>query len=238
MSNKTSCGDSNCGNHCMSLEEYDKRFLSKLIGEAGVALKSKEAEKQELKAIAYHVSNILKILGEDTTRNGLKETPMRVAKMYKEIFRSVKKSDASIASDLLKVFEPDDPKERYGNLVIVKDIPFYSMCEHHLAPFFGTASIGYIPSKDTKVIGISKLARLLEEISKRPQIQERITQSIVDILNRMLSPNGIMVVVKARHMCMEMRGVKKPGAQTVTSAVLGAFENDHLLRNEFLQLIK
>ncbi|TLS35925.1 GTP cyclohydrolase I FolE [Pseudalkalibacillus caeni] len=175
------------------------------------------------------VRMILEAIGEDPDREGLIDTPKRVARMYEEIFQGMNQ----------------DPKEHFETifgeeheeLVLVKDIPFFSTCEHHLVPFFGKAHVAYIP-KGGKVTGLSKLARAVEAVSRRPQLQERITSTIADSLVDSLSPYGVMVVLEAEHMCMTMRGVKKPGASTVTSAVRGIFENDAAARAEVLSLIK
>ena len=181
---------------------------------------------------------VLKSLGENPEREGLKETPKRVAKMYEEMFASVGKTNDEIISELSKTFTENDKEgnQKFGDMVIVRDIPFYSTCEHHLVPFFGKAHVGYIPNK--KVIGLSKIARLVEAIAKRPQIQERITKEVADCLVSMLEPVGVIVVIQAEHLCMSMRGVKKPGTKTVTSAARGAFKDDQSTRMEFLSLIK
>ena len=181
---------------------------------------------------------VLKSLGENPEREGLKETPKRVAKMYEEMFASVGKTNDEIISELSKTFTENDKEgnQKFGDMVIVRDIPFYSTCEHHLVPFFGKAHVGYIPNK--KVIGLSKIARLVEAIAKRPQIQERITKEVADCLVSMLEPVGVIVVIQAEHLCMSMRGVKKPGSNTVTSAARGAFKDDRSTRMEFLSLIK
>ncbi|MCA0985791.1 GTP cyclohydrolase I FolE [Guptibacillus algicola] len=175
------------------------------------------------------VKMILEAIGEDPEREGLQDTPKRVARMYEEIFQGLNQ----------------DPKEHFQTifgedheeLVLVKDIPFYSTCEHHLVPFFGKAHVAYIP-KGGKVTGLSKLARAVEAVTKRPQLQERITSTIANTMVDTLEPHGVMVVVEAEHMCMTMRGVKKPGSSTVTSAVRGIFENDTAARAEVLGLIK
>ncbi|WP_419178073.1 GTP cyclohydrolase I FolE [Litchfieldia alkalitelluris] len=181
------------------------------------------------KKIEQAVTMILEAIGEDPNREGLLDTPKRVAKMYGEVFEGLNQ----------------DPKEHFATvfgedheeLVLVKDIPFYSMCEHHLVPFFGKAHIGYIP-RGGKVTGLSKLARAVEAVTRRPQLQERITSTIADSIVETLEPLGVIVVVEAEHMCMTMRGVKKPGSQTVTSAVRGAFEKNAAARSEVLTLIK
>ncbi|MGD6994688.1 GTP cyclohydrolase I FolE [Sutcliffiella horikoshii] len=175
------------------------------------------------------VRMILEAIGEDPNREGLLDTPKRVAKMYTEVFAGLN----------------EDPKEHFKTvfgetheeLVLVKDISFFSMCEHHLVPFFGKAHVAYIP-KGGKVTGLSKLARAVEAVAKRPQLQERITSTIAESIVESLDPHGVMVVVEAEHMCMTMRGVKKPGAMTITSAVRGVLENDPAARAEVLSLIK
>jgi GTP cyclohydrolase I len=172
---------------------------------------------------------ILEAIGEDPNREGLLDTPKRVAKMYAEVFSGLN----------------EDPKEHFKTvfgedheeLVLVKDIPFYSMCEHHLVPFFGKAHIAYIP-KGGKVTGLSKLARAVEAVCRRPQLQERITSTIAESIVDSLEPHGVMVVVEAEHMCMTMRGVKKPGSKTITSAVRGVFVKDPAARAEVLSFIK
>jgi len=198
----------------------------------------KEEEQVNRENIEKAMYTVLKSLGEDPEREGLKETPKRVAKMYEEMFASVGKTNDEIISELGKTFTEKDKEgnQKFGDMVIVRDIPFYSTCEHHLVPFFGKAHVGYIPNK--KVIGLSKIARLVEAIAKRPQIQERITKEVADCLVSMLEPVGVIVVIQAEHLCMSMRGVKKPGSNTVTSAARGAFKDDQAARMEFLQLIK
>lgn len=179
--------------------------------------------------IEQAVRMILEAVGEDPNREGLLDTPKRVAKMYAEVF-------AGIGQDPKEYFDTIF-NENHEELVLVKDIPFYSMCEHHLVPFFGKAHVAYIP-KGGKVVGLSKLARSVEAVALRPQLQERITTTIADAIVEKLKPYGVMVVVEAEHMCMTMRGVKKPGSKTVTSAVRGIFEKDAAARAEVLSLIK
>jgi GTP cyclohydrolase I len=184
------------------------------------------------------VREILICIGEDPDREGLRETPKRVAKMFAEIYSGVRYTNEELIEMYGKTFteeEAEDSADKFGDMVIVKDIPFYSTCEHHLVPFHGKISVGYIPND--KIIGLSKIARLAEAIAKRPQVQERITRDIANCMDTMLSPKGVMVVIEAEHLCMSMRGVKKPGSKTVTSAAQGAFQ-DVATRNEFLQLIK
>jgi GTP cyclohydrolase I len=178
--------------------------------------------------IESHIREILRLIGEDVEREGLLETPARVARMYEEIFAGYSVDP----KDVLGVtFD-----EQHEELVIVRDIVYYSQCEHHMAPFFGKAHIGYIPSG--KIAGLSKLARLVEAVTRRLQVQERITSQIADTLEEVLHPHGVMVVVEGEHLCMCARGVKKPGSKTVTSAVRGEFKTNAALRSEFLALLK
>jgi GTP cyclohydrolase I len=179
--------------------------------------------------IEHAVRLILEAVGEDPNREGLLDTPKRVAKMYAEVFSGINEDP----SEHFKTIFGEDHEE----LVLVKDIPFYSMCEHHLVPFYGRAHVAYIP-KGGKVTGLSKLARAVEAVAKRPQLQERITSTVADSIVDSLDPHGVMVVVEAEHMCMSMRGVKKQGATTVTSAVRGVFVNDQAARAEVLSFIK
>ncbi len=179
--------------------------------------------------IEHAVRLILEAIGEDPNREGLIDTPKRVAKMYAEVF-------AGLTEDPKEHFQTVFSEE-HEELVLVKDIPFFSMCEHHLVPFFGVAHVAYIP-RGGKVTGLSKLARAVEAVARRPQLQERITSTVADSIVETLEPHGVMVVVEAEHMCMTMRGVKKPGAKTVTTAVRGIFETDHVARAEVLSLIK
>lgn len=172
---------------------------------------------------------ILEAIGEDPDREGLLDTPKRVAKMYEEVFMGLNQDPKEYFETIFN--------EEHEELVLVKDIPFYSMCEHHLVPFFGKAHVAYIP-KNGRVAGLSKLARAVEAVAKRPQLQERITATVADSINETLEPHGVMVVVEAEHMCMTMRGVKKPGSKTVTSAVRGIFAKDDKARTEVLSLIK
>ena len=172
---------------------------------------------------------ILEGVGEDPDREGLRETPARVARMYEEVF-------AGLSENPARHFEVTFD-EHHEEMVLVKDIPFYSMCEHHLVPFFGKAHVAYIPATDGRICGLSKLARLVDAFAKRPQVQERLTSQIADTLIEQLNPQGVIVVLEAEHMCMSMRGVKKPGSQTVTSAVRGVFEKSAPARSEALSLI-
>ncbi len=179
--------------------------------------------------IEQGVRLILEGIGEDPTREGLQKTPARVARMYEEVFAGMNE-DPSIH------FETSFD-EHHQEMVLVKDIPFYSMCEHHLVPFFGRAHVAYIPAASGRICGISKLARLVDCFAKRPQVQERLTSQIADTLVEQLNPQGVIVVMEAEHMCMTMRGVKKPGSATVTSAVRGVFEKSQKTREEALSLI-
>ncbi|WP_054696928.1 GTP cyclohydrolase I FolE [Syntrophomonas palmitatica] len=174
------------------------------------------------------VKMILEAIGEDPEREGLLETPRRVADMYEEVFSGLDIEPR----DLLQV----SFTEYHDELVLVKDIPLYSMCEHHLLPFYGKAHVAYIP-RGGKVIGISKLARVTEAYAHRPQLQERLTSQIADCINDTLNPFGVAVVIEAEHMCMTMRGVRKPGSLTVTSAVRGLFETRSQTRAELFSLI-
>lgn len=177
--------------------------------------------------VEFHIREILKLIGEDVEREGLLETPARVTRMYEEIFAGYEVDPRDV---LGVTFD-----EQHEELVIVKDIVYYSQCEHHMAPFYGKAHIGYIPSG--KIAGLSKLARLVDAISRRLQVQERITSQIADILDEVLVPHGVMVVVEGEHQCMCARGVKKYGSKTVTSAVRGQFRQNPALRTEFLELL-
>jgi GTP cyclohydrolase I len=161
---------------------------------------------------------------------GLLKTPARVARMYAEVFAGMEEDPTQHFETLFD--------EGHEEMVIVRDIPFYSMCEHHLVPFFGTASIAYIPGASGKICGLSKLARLVDAYAKRPQVQERLTSQVAETLVEQLNPRGVMVVIEAEHMCMNMRGVKKPGSKTTTSAVRGAFETHPEVRAEALNLLK
>ncbi|NLY36418.1 MAG: GTP cyclohydrolase I FolE [Tissierellia bacterium] len=176
------------------------------------------------------VRMILEAVGEDPNREGLLDTPARVARMYEEIF-------SGLSQDPGRHLRVQFNEESHDELVLVKDIPFYSTCEHHLVPFFGRAHIGYIP-EGGRVVGLSKLARALEDIARRPQLQERITSTLADIIMKEVTPWGVIVVIEAEHLCMSMRGVKKPGSKTVTSAVRGGFRTDAKSRQEALELIR
>lgn len=175
------------------------------------------------------VREILIAVGEKPDREGLLETPKRVANMYEEIFAGLTEDP----KQHIKLFNEQSNDE----MVIVKDIPFYSMCEHHLLPFFGKAHIGYIPS-DNKIIGLSKLARIVDNFAKKPQVQERLTSDIADFLNDNLQPKGVAVIMEAEHMCMTMRGARAAGSKTQTSALRGIMRTDAKTRAEVLSLLK
>ena len=179
-------------------------------------------------AIADAMHQILKAIGEDPGREGLVDTPARVARMYAEVFEGMHRDPRE---NLYRVFVADEHQE----MVLVRDISFYSMCEHHFLPFYGTAHVAYVP--DGRVTGLSKLARLVEGFARRPQMQERFTTQVADSLMDVLAPRGVLVVVEARHLCMEMRGVGKPGTITQTSAVRGQFRSNPATRAEALALI-
>lgn len=173
------------------------------------------------------VREILAAVGEDPDREGLLETPARVARMYAELFSGL---HLDPSRHLKKVFE-----ETYDELVLIRDISFNSMCEHHLLPFLGVAHVGYIPRG--KVVGLSKLARIVEEVSRKPQVQERMTETIANLLDDELDPKGVIVVLEAEHSCMTIRGIRKPGALTITSAVRGLFRKNESSRAEAMSLI-
>jgi GTP cyclohydrolase I len=173
------------------------------------------------------VREIIIGVGEDPEREGLRETPRRVADMYAEVFSGLREDPASV----LRVgFE-----EGHQEMVIVKDIPFYSMCEHHFLPFHGVAHVGYIPNG--RVVGLSKLARAVEILARRPQLQERLSSQLADVIMETMAPQGVAVVIKAEHLCMTMRGIRKPGSLTVTSAMRGVFQRGSATRAEFMSLV-
>jgi GTP cyclohydrolase I len=181
-------------------------------------------------SIKKAVADIIKAVGEDPTREGLRDTPERVAEMYGELFVGM---DKNPADDLAVGFELG-----HREMVVLKDIPFYSMCEHHLLPFYGVAHIGYIPNAEGRIVGISKLARVVETVARRPQVQERMTTEIADAIDEGLKPDGVAVVIQAEHLCMIMRGIKKPGSNVITSAIRGAFRRKPASRAEFFSLIQ
>ena len=181
------------------------------------------------KKIEKAIKDILEAIGEDPRRKDLQKTPQRVAEMYEEIFSGIKQEPEKELEVILD--------QKHDEIILLKNIPLYSVCEHHLLPFFGKAHIAYIP-KGGRVTGLSKLARLTDILSKRPQVQERLTTQIADIIMTKLKPQGCMVVIEAEHLCMSFRGVKKSGALTVTSAVRGIFKENEKTRSETLALIK
>ncbi len=186
-------------------------------------------KKLDLDKIAQGVRLVLEGIGEDADRDGLKATPRRVAEFYAELTEGLWED----ASEHIKAL----PGDSHDEMVIVKDISFASICEHHLAPFFGKCHIAYIPNEG-RIVGLSKLARITEVFARRLQVQERLTQQIADTLFENLKPLGVMVVMEAEHTCMTMRGVKKAGSKTITSAVLGGFRKDPRTRAEAMSLIK
>ena len=173
---------------------------------------------------------ILEGIGEDPDREGIVETPRRVSDMYREVFSGL----AANPHDVVTVIKGAGHDE----MIMVKDIPLFSMCEHHLTPFTGKAHVAYIPNEDGRITGLSKIARLVDMMSKRPQVQERLTTEIADALDEAMEPKGVFVVIEAEHLCMTMRGVKKPGSTTVTSAVRGRFRTDARTRAEAMSLIR
>jgi GTP cyclohydrolase I len=180
--------------------------------------------------IKVAMASMIEAIGEDPLREGIKDTPRRVAEMYAELFSGL---DIDPKAELVVDFG-----EGYEEMVILKDIPFYSMCEHHLLPFYGMAHVGYIPSPGGRVVGVSKLARVVEICARRPQLQERMTQQIADAIFEALQPDGVAVVIQAEHLCMVMRGIKKSGTTVITSSVRGNFRSKVATRSEFLSLIQ
>jgi len=181
-------------------------------------------------AIKKALTTIIKAIGEDPAREGLVGTPGRVAEMYEELFSGLGQDPCE---ELTVGFE-----EGHREMIVLKDIPFYSMCEHHLLPFFGVAHVGYIPNDSGRVVGASKIARVVEIIARRPQLQERMTTQIADAMVEGIKPDGVGVVIEAEHLCMTMRGIKKPGSTILTSAVRGIFRSRSKTRAEFFSLIE
>jgi GTP cyclohydrolase IA len=188
-----------------------------------------KSKKMDLSKIERAVKDILSAIGEDPLRHDLRATPARVAEMYAEIFAGISLDPARELEVILE--------QKHNEIILLKGIPLYSVCEHHLLPFFGQAYVAYIP-KGGRVTGLSKLARVVDILSKRPQVQERLTTQIADIIMSKLKPHGCMVVIEAEHLCMSMRGVKKPGTLTVTSAVRGVFARSEKTRSETLALLR
>ncbi|MGZ4149227.1 MAG: GTP cyclohydrolase I FolE [Actinomycetota bacterium] len=187
------------------------------------------SERFDRAKVEEGVRLILEGIGEDPERGGLRETPARVARMYEEIVAGI----GADASELVTVVEGAD----FDEMIMVRDIPLYSICEHHLIPFNGRAHVAYVPNKTGQITGLSKIARVVDVLSKKPQVQERLTTEIADAVERALSPRGVFVAIEAEHLCMTMRGIKKPGAVTVTSAVRGLFRTDARTRQEAMQHI-
>lgn len=183
----------------------------------------------DLKKIERGVRLVLEGVGEDLKRPGIKDTPQRVARMFSEILGGTEDDPAQV----LRVMQG----EKHDEMVLIKNIPLYSMCEHHLLPFAGVAHVAYIP-KGGRIVGLSKIARVVEILARRLQVQERLTKQVADLLDNQLKPLGVMVVIEAEHMCMSMRGAKKPKSVTVTSAVRGSFRNKPATRMEAMMLIK
>lgn len=207
--------------------DSSQRFLANENRRPNDGHRSREKQAVDLEAIKGAVRTILRAVGEDPNRPGLLETPRRVAKMYAEMFSGLHQEPGRH----LDVTFPED----YDELVLVRDIPFTSMCEHHLLPFSGVAHVGYIPNGC--VTGLSKLARVVEEVARRPQVQERMTQTIANLIEDRLDSTGVAVVIRAEHSCMSIRGIRKHGSSTVTSALRGIFKTNQSSRSEVLSLI-
>ncbi len=184
----------------------------------------------DVKRVEAAVAEILAAIGEDAGRDGLLTTPRRVAAMYEELF-------SGLHDDPARHLEVTFAAE-HDEMVMVRDIPFASLCEHHMVPFLGRAHVAYIPAEDGRITGLSKLARLVDGFARRLQVQERMTTEIADAIDKVLTPRGVLVVIEAEHMCMSMRGVKKPGTTTVTSSVRGLFRSDVATRAEAMQFIR
>jgi len=178
--------------------------------------------------IRQAVRRILEAIGENPERAGLSDTPARIARMYADLFAGLQQDPKDLLSAQLE--------EEHKEMVILKNIPFYSLCEHHFLPFHGVAHVGYVP--EGRIVGISKIARVVDLFAKRPQIQERLTSQIADAISEALQPDGVAVVVEAEHLCMTMRGVQKPGTLVVTSAIRGSFRRRAVTRSEFLALVR
>ncbi|MCU0283050.1 MAG: GTP cyclohydrolase I FolE [Candidatus Nanopelagicales bacterium] len=193
-----------------------------VVADAAVTIPFDEARA------ARAVRELLAAIGEDPEREGLRDTPARVARSYAEIFRGLRQEPEEVLTTTFDL--------GHDELVLVKDIEVYSTCEHHLVPFHGVAHVGYIPNRDGRITGLSKIARLVDVYAKRPQVQERLTTQVADAMVRVLEPRGVIVVVQCEHLCMSMRGVRKPGARTVTSAVRGVLR-EAATRAEVMALI-
>ncbi len=184
----------------------------------------------DMPKIEAAVLSIIEAIGDDPRREGVQGTPRRIAEMYTELFSGL---DMDARVELTVGFEVG-----HREMVILRDIPFYSMCEHHILPFYGVAHVGYIPNKEGRVVGVSKLARVVEVFAKRLQLQERMTSQIADAIVEVLQPDGVAVVIQAEHLCMTMRGIKKPGSNVITSATRGLFRTRAATRAEFLSLVQ
>ena len=184
----------------------------------------------DLSKIETAVLAIIEAIGDDPRREGLQGTPQRIAEMYAEVFSGL---DMDARAELTVGFEVG-----HREMVVLRDIPFHSMCEHHLLPFYGVAHVGYIPNKEGRVVGVSKLARVVEIFAKRPQLQERMTSQIADAILEAVQPDGVAVIIQAEHLCMTMRGIKKPGSNVITSATRGLFRTRAATRAEFLSLVQ
>lgn len=178
--------------------------------------------------IAAAVREVIAAIGDDAAREGLRETPERIARMYAQLFSGLAEDPLAV---LQRGFEED-----HKEMVVLKDIPFYSMCEHHFLPFHGAAHVGYVP--EGRIVGVSKLARVVDILARRPQMQERLTSQVADAIMEGLHPDGVAVVIEAEHLCMTMRGVQKPGARMITSAIRGGFRRRGVTRSEFLSLVQ
>ena len=174
------------------------------------------------------VRRIIEAIGEDPSREGLLETPRRIAEMYEELFAGLHQDPREVLSTSFQ--------ESHREMVILKNIPFYSLCEHHFLPFHGQAHVGYVPKG--RIVGASKIARVVDILARRPQLQERLTGQVADAITDGLSPDGVAVVIEAEHLCMTMRGVQKPGTTLITSAIRGAFRRRAVTRSEFLTLVR
>jgi GTP cyclohydrolase I len=192
-----------------------------------VTRSGKEFDAQK---VEQGVSLILEGIGEDPGRDGLKDTPRRVAEMYREVFAGLYEDPEAVVDAVFDV--------AHDEMIMVRDIEVSAFCEHHLIPFTGKAHVAYIPGEDGRITGLSKLARLVDVLAKKPQVQERLTTQIADVLETVLKPHGVFVVIEAEHLCMSLRGVKKPGAETVTSSVRGVFRSDPRTRAEAMSLIR
>jgi GTP cyclohydrolase I len=200
-----------------------------VAGRSGIINIAGEDTMVDLAKIEQAVVSLIKAVGDDPNREGLIGTPRRIAEMYAEIFNGMGKDPKE---ELVVGFE-----EGHREMVVIKDIPFYSMCEHHLLPFYGVAHVGYIPNANGRVVGASKLARVVEIVAHRPQLQERMTTQIAEAIVEAVQPDGVAVVISAEHLCMTMRGIKKPGSNIVTSANRGLFRTSAATRAEFLSLV-